>query len=371
MASYQELENMSRVGQRNSRSSTIGQASPKSSVTWPWMPSPIGWSQTTPLAVKLALWLVLAVVVAGAIFAFIVGVITFSDSYLTNVHTSRKGHTLFFNVGSGYRWLFWQSDTWFDEIVYYYNMNVRGTIGVDNQLMSIKLWTQNMTSGIPNSLYYSVNSVMDTLTNDVIAATNTVDPVELQAFLNQMFRKREALYTSEFVSYLSLLQSNIVGLQNSTNQILTQNYCHGKPLQAYSTQPVGDMILNAGTNTTLVWGALTQQPSSYTTPYFLSNGTSLISQYKGVFGVSFAANLLVAPNTTGSTTFYVYIDNVPWSQVYCIQTQVNPVSQTFVQCQTAGIMRLNPNDTVSVQASSSAAATLFGWNTRMLLTRAC
>ena len=333
------------------------------------VPSPIGFNATTPLAVKILLWILLALAIAGIVFGFVVAVITFSKGYITNIQTHKRGHELFLNVGSGFKNINWQTETFFDEIVYIYRM-VTGSIAID-QMMAIKLWVANTTESASGTLYYSVNSVMDSLLTDVLAAVQVVNPAELQTFLDSMFRKRSVVYTSEFVEYLALVEADIVGLQNTTNAVLTSTFCRGKPLDAISVALVGDQVLAPSSNTTLLWGAPYQQPTGLHPEIFVSNGTALMSEINGIFGVSLAVNLLVSANTMGTTTFSIFLDNASWTQMWCQQEQVNTVAQSFIQCQAAGVLSIPQGSSISVVATTTDGVTVVGWNTRLLLARVC
>lgn len=358
----------SRRGSSRTQRPTAQQRPP---VQYAWFPSPVGYRNDTPLIVKILLWVLFIAVIAGAAFAFTVAMITFIPSYLTNTQVHKRGHELLVNFGSGFKRLIWGSETWFDEVVHMVGVTATRPSFVDTQMLAIKLWTQNMTDGVPGTLFYSVNAVMDTLTRDVLAALQVVDPAELQAFLDSLFRKREVLYTSEFVNYLALVESEIVGLQNTTRTILAGNYCHGKPLDAASVALTGDQVLAPNSNTTLPWGAVTQQPTGLNPAYFVSNGTNLLTQFNGVFGVSFAANMLVAPNSYANTVFTLYVNGAAWTQLRCRQDQIDTIAQTFIQCQTAGVLRLSSGSALRIDVGTSDAVTLFGWNTRWLLTRVC
>lgn len=292
-------------------------------------------------------------------------------NYGSNITDYKRSLEVIVHFGDSWKEVFWQPETAFTNYVYVYTAD--GTTLLAEQLTSVKLWLLNATSsagGVP--IYYSVNTVMDGLVSDILAAIDTVNPVELAAFLSSMFSRRSVSYTNEFVSYLSLVEANITALQNATHQILDSNSCRGKPLESTVLTPFGDQTLLVGQSQGAVWGNIRVLPSSASSIDFTFAGQTVQTLLDGVYAITANVNLATSANATGTTSLILQENGVPAFQTLCQVDQPSPSVAGSAQCQGTAVLSLTrgANITLVLNATQSQV-TYTSSNSRLMLSRVC
>ncbi len=335
------------------------------------VPSLIGDPKNTPIAIRWIVLIFVALVSAGVVYAFVPSVVLQAEGYATGISAHKHSHEVIVHFGSSSpAAVDWEPDVVFEDRVYAYQ--VQGQNSHIQTLMAIKLWLANQTTSNP-TVYYTVNAVVDSLFRDVANAVETVQPVQLAEYLATMFKKRHALYVSEFVEYLALLNSQIIGLQNATNQMLADNICRGKPFESTTFALLGSQTLSSGIQTPVTWGSSIQQPTSVPLLDFsVTSGTNITTLLHGAYAATVLASFVVPANSSGSTTLVLTVNGTPAALSICQQDQIDTGGPTVVQCQFTTVQQLLLGNVLSLSATASVAGvTLTSTNTRLIVERVC
>ena len=298
------------------------------------------------------------------------------EYYISSNDWSGDLESLFITFGSWEKDVRWKPQTLFNSLVTIDRTIQGSTVVSDGTFTSIKLWIQNQTALLdyyqPTNLFYSVNTVMDGLVSDALAAFYTVNPLELSEFLASMFRRRSVAYSNEFISYLSLIEANVTALQNATAQVLVQNMCRGKPLESTLLVPLGDQTLPFNQTQSASWGSLSVMPSPPPSVDFAFSGPTIRTLLDGVYAITTNVNLVIPANTTGLTSVSLMSNGTAAFQTFCQIDQPSVTVPGSAQCQGTSVLSLTAGTNLTLALDALYSQVIYtASNSRIMLTRVC